>query len=116
MNDARGFKTFWERIVKVKNAYNLKDAVVDFEPTEPYGEPLTHFMRKKNVKLVQINPMHTKRVKELEGDSPNKTDQKDPKVIADIIELGHALTIVRGRTQKAYICQGEGNAEANGNL
>ena len=38
--------------------------------------------------------MHTKRVKELQGNSPNKTDQKDPKVIADIIELGHALTIV----------------------
>ncbi len=30
--------------------------------------------------------MHTKRVKEPQGKSPNKTDQKDPKVIADIIE------------------------------
>ncbi len=40
--------------------------------------------------------MHTKRVKELQGNSPNKTDEKDPKVIADIIELGHAhaLTVV----------------------
>lgn len=38
--------------------------------------------------------MHTKRLKELQGNSPNKTDQKDPKVIADIIELGHALTVI----------------------
>ena len=38
--------------------------------------------------------MHTKRLKELQGNSPNKTDRKDPKVIADIITLGHALTVV----------------------
>jgi transposase len=95
MNNARGFNTFWDRIMKAKNTHDLKDVVVGFEPTGPYGEPLAHFMRKKKVKLVQINPMHTKRVKELEGNSPNKTDQKDPKVIADIIELGHALTVVQ---------------------
>ena len=95
MNNARGFNAFWDIIMKTKNAQDLKDVVVGFEPTGPYGEPLIHFMRKKKVKLVQINPMHTKRVKELEGNSPNKTDQKDPKVIADIIELGHALTVVQ---------------------
>ena len=38
--------------------------------------------------------MHSKRVKELAGNSPNKTDRKDPRVIADIISLGHALTLV----------------------
>jgi transposase len=38
--------------------------------------------------------MHTKRIKELQGNSPNKTDRKDPKVIADVIGLGHALTVV----------------------
>ena len=44
--------------------------------------------------MVQVNPMHTKRIKDLQGNSPNKTDEKDPKVIADIIALGHALTVV----------------------
>jgi transposase len=38
--------------------------------------------------------MHTKRVKELTGNSPNKTDKKDPRVIADVISLGHSLTVV----------------------
>ena len=38
--------------------------------------------------------MHTKRLKELTGNSPNKTDSKDPRVIADVIALGHALTVV----------------------
>ena len=94
MNNALGFNAFWDIIMNTKKTHDLKDVVFGFEPTGPYGEPLTHFMRKKKVKLVQINPMHTKRVKELEGNSPNKTDQKDPKVIADIIELGHVLTVV----------------------
>jgi len=44
--------------------------------------------------LVQVNPMHTKRVKELPDNSPNKTDRKDPRVIADIIQLGHHLSLV----------------------
>jgi transposase len=38
--------------------------------------------------------MHSKRIKELTGNSPNKTDKKDPRVIADVISLGHALTLV----------------------
>ncbi len=46
------------------------------------------------MKLVQVNPMHTKRMKDLQGNSPGKTDRKDPKVIADIIGLGHALSVV----------------------
>lgn len=68
--------------------------MVGFESTGPYAEPLLHFLRKRNVRLAQVNPFHTKRLKELQGNSPSKTDQKDPKIIADIIELGHALTVI----------------------
>ncbi len=93
-NDGHGLKYLWERITQMKNTHNLKEIVIGFEPTGPYGEPLVHYLRKKKVKLVQVNPMHTKRVKELQGNSPNKTDQKDPKVIADIVGLGHALTVI----------------------
>ena len=93
-NNGHGFKYFWDKITQMKKTHCLKKVVVGFEPTGPYGEPLVHYLMKKEVKLIQVNPMHTKRVKELEGNSPNKTDQKDPKVIADIIGLGHALTIV----------------------
>lgn len=93
-NNGHGLKYLWDKITQMKKAHNLKEIVIGFEPTGSYGEPLIHYLRKKKVKLIQVNPMHTKRVKELQGNSPNKTDQKDPKVIADIIELGHALTVV----------------------
>lgn len=93
-NNGNGFQKFWEGIVDMKERYNLTDVLVGFESTDPYAEPLLHYLRSKQLRLVQVNPMHTKRLKELQGNSPNKTDQKDPKVIADIINLGHALSVI----------------------
>jgi transposase len=93
-NNGAGFFEFWERISRAKEIHHLEEIVFGYESTGPYGEALVHFMKARGVRLVQVNPMHTKRVKELQGNSPNKTDQKDPKIIADIIELGRALTVV----------------------
>lgn len=94
-NNGRGFQEFWERISSAAKTHGLEEIIVGFESTGPYMEPLALFLRnKKGVRLVQVNPMHTKRLKELPGNSPLKTDRKDPKVIADIIALGHALTVV----------------------
>lgn len=93
-NNGQGFKRFWERIEKVMATNKIREVVVGFESTGAYGEPLVHYLMKKPVKIVQVNPMHVKRVKELQGNSPNKTDKKDPKVIADIVELGHALSVL----------------------
>ena len=93
-NDRAGFNKLWDCIVRARLAKGLEEIVVGYESTGAYAEPLLHFLKGKPVKLVQVNPLHTKRLKELQGNSPNKTDQKDPKVIADIIELGHALTVV----------------------
>lgn len=93
-NNVEGFKKLWDRICWMKVAHHLEEVVVGFESTGPYGEPLIHSLRKKPVKLVQVNPMHTKRMKDVADNSPNKTDRKDPKVIADIITLGRALSVV----------------------
>ena len=93
-NNAEGFKKLWDCVCWMKMSHHLEEVVVGFESTGSYGEPLVHYLRQKPVKLVQVNPMHTKRIKELQGNSPGKTDRKDPKVIADIISLGHALTVV----------------------
>jgi transposase len=93
-NNIEGFKRLWNRICWMKGAHHLEEVVVGFESTGVYGEPLVHFLRKKPVRLVQVNPLHTRRMKDLEGNSPAKTDQKDPKVIADLMQLGHALSVV----------------------
>ena len=93
-NFKKDFDKFWVKLCQFKKEHHLEDIVVGFESSGPYAEPLFHYLRKKPVKLVQINPMHSKRVKELTGNSPNKTDKKDPRVIADVISFGHALTLV----------------------
>jgi transposase len=93
-NTKKSFHQFWHKICQFKQQHQLQEIIIGFESTGPYAEPLCHYLKKKPAKLVQINPMHSKRVKELAGNSPNKTDRKDPRVIADIISLGHALTLV----------------------
>jgi transposase len=93
-NCGEGFKTFWSRIKQGMRQFNLTEVVVGLESTGSYAEPLLHFLRKRGVQLVQVAPAHTKKAKELFDNSPNKTDDKDPKVIADVIELGRALTVV----------------------
>jgi len=93
-NSGRSFNEFWEKLCRFKEKHMLDEVFIGFESTGPYAEPIANYLRKKPVKLVQVNPMHTKRVKELTGNSPNKTDKKDPRVIADVISLGHSLTVV----------------------
>jgi len=93
-NTGHSFKRFWEKLCRFKEKHVLDEVVIGFESTGPYAEPICHYLRKKSVKLVQVNPMHTKRIKELTDNSPNKTDRKDPRVIADVISLGHSLSVV----------------------
>ena len=57
----------------------------------------------KPVRIVQVNPMHTKRMKELNDNSPLKTDDKDPRVIADVLRLGHTLSVVVPEGDAAYL-------------
>jgi len=93
-NRKESFDKLWSKISQFQREQELKEVVIGYESTGCYAEPLCHYFWKKPVKLVQVNPMHTKRVKELTGNSPNKTDREDPRVIADLISLGHALTVV----------------------
>jgi len=102
-NSAKSFNEFWHSAQEFSRKHDLEEIVVGFESSGPYAEPLFHYLRKKPVTLVQVNPFHTKRVKELTGNSPNKTDRKDPRVIADVISLGHALTLVVPKGPAAHL-------------
>jgi len=102
-NSKKSFNKLWGKMCQFKREHQLEEIVIGFESTGPYAEPLFHFLRKKDVKLVQVNPLHTKRLKELTGNSPNKTDKKDPRVIADVISLGHALTLIVPKGAAAHL-------------
>lgn len=102
-NTRKGFDCFWRTIREAQVEQKAASIIVGFESTGSYGEPLVHYLYSKPIKLVQINPMHTKRVKELDDNSPKKTDQKDPRVIADIIQLGHSLSLIVPRGAAAEL-------------
>lgn len=93
-NTKEGFEKFWYMTIASKNRFGCDEVLVGYESTGPYAEPLVHYLANKQVNIVQVNPMHTKKMKEVNDNSPLKTDDKDPRVIADIIRLGRALTIV----------------------
>ncbi|MBU4035879.1 MAG: IS110 family transposase [Proteobacteria bacterium] len=102
-NTRVGMDTLWDMIMISKNRFKCSQVIVGYESTGPYGEPMLHYLAKMPVKVVQVNPMHTKKVKELNDNSPLKTDDKDPRVIADIIRWGHALSIVIPEGDAAYL-------------
>jgi transposase len=102
-NTREGFEKFWCLTMANKNRFGCDEVVVGYESTGPYAEPLMHYLAHKGVKIVQVNPMHTKKMKEVNDNSPLKTDDKDPRVIADIIRLGRALTIVVPEGEAAYL-------------
>ena len=93
-NNRKGFNKFYNLIDTLREQKQMSKVVIGFESTGPYGEPVTHFLRDKDVELVQVNPVHTKKIKEVCDNSPGKTDKKDPKVIADLIELNRVLKVV----------------------
>ncbi len=58
------------------------------EPTGHYWLNLAHLLKENNIKFVSVNPLHVKRSKELDDNSPIKNDVKDAKVIAQLVKDG----------------------------
>src|SRR5512135_1435662 len=90
-------------IVASKNRFGCIEVMVGYESTGPYAEPLAQYLMDKPVTMVQLNPLHTKRLKEVNDNSPRKTDDKDPRVIGDVLRLGHALSVVVPEGDAAYL-------------
>lgn len=59
-----------------------------FEPTGPYSTCLKEWVVGNGWHIVQVNPYHVKRTKEVRDNSPQKDDGKDPSVIADLVWQG----------------------------
>ena len=64
-NSREGFEKFWSMIVASKSRCTCKEVIVGYESTGPYAEPLVHYLMHKPVMIVQVNPMHTKKMKEV---------------------------------------------------
>ena len=87
-NDAAGLTKLATWMKEIGQAYGKTDIVFGIEPTGHYWFPLAAFLQEQGIHVVVVNPHHVNKTKELEDNSPTKSDYKDAKVIADLIRNG----------------------------
>ena len=87
-NNKAGFENILTTIKTVCKQNDLPKVILGPEPTGHYWKPLAHYLTGQAIKVVLINPYHTKRAKELDDNSPTKNDKKDALTIARLIRDG----------------------------
>ncbi|MCZ0875177.1 IS110 family transposase [Peribacillus sp. AS_2] len=87
-NTKAGFHSFLDWITQLVKGCKLNQVIVGMEPTGHYWLNLAHLLKENNIKFVSVNPLHVKRSKELDDNSPTKNDVKDAKVIAQLVKDG----------------------------
>jgi len=96
-NSREGFEKFKSWIEKLKKENNKEKIICGAEPTGHYWFGMGQYLKEEEIKLVLVNPYHVKRSKELDDNSPTKTDVKDPKTIAKLV--------IDGRYSEPYISE-----------
>ncbi|NMA68186.1 MAG: IS110 family transposase [Desulfitobacterium sp.] len=93
-----GFLSFKEWLDGIAKKHEKDKVIVGIEPTGHYWYTFAEDVLKEGYMLVQVNPYHVKMSKELDDNSPSKSDRKDPKTIAMLVK--------DGRYQIPYIPKG----------
>jgi transposase len=65
-----------------------KGYVVAMEPTGHYGEPLAAWLRARGIEVYAVQPLKTRRAKELYDGTRRKTDDKDAFVVGELCRRG----------------------------
>lgn len=91
-NALTGFTTIVSEIDRLCNSkflnLSLNKVIVGMEPTGHYWKALAQFLMKRGIRVVGVNPYHTKKSKELDDNSPTKSDKKDALTIARLVKDG----------------------------
>lgn len=97
-NSLEGFQTFMEYLKHHMESAKCERVIVGCEPTGHYWFNLAGYLKQAGISLALVNPYHVKQIKELDDNSPKKTDLKDPKTIAKLV--------VDGRYSYPYLPEG----------
>jgi transposase len=88
-NNRNGFNTIIAKIEQICKEKDFNKVIVGMEPTGHYWKALANFlMKQKKIGVVLVNPYHTKKAKELDDNSPTKSDRKDSLTIARLVKDG----------------------------
>ncbi len=91
-NDRSGFRLLASKVSEARAASGVEEVALALEPTGPYGEALAWWARERGWRVLGVLGAHTKRAKELWGNSPLKSDLKDARVICDLAIEGKWVT------------------------
>lgn len=83
-----GFSKFNEWSKAIAEKKQKDKIVIGLEPTAHYWWTFANSIKKENAMIVQVNPYHVKSSKELDDNTPSKSDRKDPKTIAMLVKDG----------------------------
>ena len=97
-NSREGFQSFLNYLRSNQANAATEQIIVGCEPTGHYWFTLARYLKAQQINMVLVNPYHVKQIKELDDNSPRKTDQKDPKTIAKLV--------VDGRYSYPYLPEG----------
>lgn len=87
-NRIHGFQKLVDWVEHHKNQHDKNHVILGVEPTGHFWFSLAYFLKAKGYDFVVVNPMHVKKSKELDDNSPTKNDTKDARVIAQLIKDG----------------------------
>lgn len=87
-NDQNGLIQLASWMKELGEVHAKTEIVFGIEPTGHYWFPLAAFLGEQGIRIVVVNPHHVNKTKELEDNSPTKSDYKDAKVIADLVRNG----------------------------
>jgi transposase len=82
---------------------------VALEPTGHYGVCLQAWLRRRGWHVVQVNPYHVKRLREVRDNDPGSHDGKSPGVIADMVWDGkyYVPVLLEGAYAELRVCSRE---------
>lgn len=90
-NNRNGFACLVAKMQMVQEKEQAPRMIIGMEPTGHYWKPLAWFLQKQGYLVVIVNPYHVKKSKELEDNSPSKSDPKDAGLIAGLVQGGKFL-------------------------
>ena len=96
--DINGFNSFYDWVTQICIKHGKNEAMIGCEPTGHYWYTFYQFVKDHGMKLAFVNPASVKKAKELDDNSPKKTDLKDPKTIAKLV--------IDGRYSFPYVPEG----------
>lgn len=93
-NDKQGFEAIVSIIRERCKNKGYEKAIIGMEPTGHYWKPLANYLQKQEgIIVVMVNPYATKMAKELDDNSPTKSDKKDSLTIARLVKDGRYFEV-----------------------